>query len=346
MTKGHSADAVRSAVAAGLSDCGENRVAELDEKVGEVGRDAATWHLIGHLQRNKVRRALPALRPDPLVDSRAAGRRVVGRGRASAIDVRGLVQVNVSGEETKGGFNASRRRSRRWKRSQRVSTLPGLTVQGLMTMAPLTEDEGTLRGTFARARELFDRAGNSAASMRGICRWVCPTISKSRLRKAARWFAWEPSCSGNARDDRPDSARSSQEEGRLPPSMRGYDPALVDDFLDLVADRLEELVRAEPDASKSGCPCWRTQVADFRERENALTEALVTAQEMREEMRRQVEKEASSSRREAEQQAEQIRVERCRARARRGSLRRLRARRMQLLQASARSSSASWPNSR
>src|SRR5688572_8881110 len=59
VTKGHPADAIRAAVACGLKDCGENRVPELAEKIETLGRDAAHWHLIGHLQRNKVKAATP-----------------------------------------------------------------------------------------------------------------------------------------------------------------------------------------------------------------------------------------------------------------------------------------------
>jgi hypothetical protein len=159
VTKGHPADAVRSAVAVGLKDCGENRVAELDEKVGEVGRDAVTWHLIGHLQRNKVRRALPLFDLIHSVDSERLADELSAEAVRSQTTVRCLIQVNVSGEETKGGFNAVTALEPALAAIERVSALPGLTVQGLMTMAPLTEDEGTLRGTFARARELFDRSG-------------------------------------------------------------------------------------------------------------------------------------------------------------------------------------------
>jgi cell division initiation protein len=88
--------------------------------------------------------------------------------------------------------------------------------------------------------------------------------------------------------------------------MRGYDPALVDDFLDLVADRLEEVVRENLTlAERVGRQ--DQQVTEYRERERALTEALVTAQEMREEMRQQTSREADLVRRAAEQQAAELR---------------------------------------
>jgi cell division initiation protein len=89
--------------------------------------------------------------------------------------------------------------------------------------------------------------------------------------------------------------------------MRGYDPALVDDFLDLVADRLDELVR-ENLALAERATRQEQQVADFRERERALTEALVTAQEMREEIRRQTTREAELARQAAEQETAQLRA--------------------------------------
>src|SRR5687768_18580626 len=75
-----------------------------------------------------------------------------------------------------------------------------------------------------------------------------------------------------------------KKKGDFRRQMRGYDPALVDDFLDLVADRLEQLVR-ENLTIKERIPMLETQVADFREREKALTDALLTAQERSEERR-------------------------------------------------------------
>jgi cell division initiation protein len=88
--------------------------------------------------------------------------------------------------------------------------------------------------------------------------------------------------------------------------MRGYDPALVDDFLDLVADRLEEVVRENLTLTER-VGRQDQQVAEYRERERALTEALVTAQEMREEMRQQTSREADLVKRAAEQQAADLR---------------------------------------
>lgn len=98
-----------------------------------------------------------------------------------------------------------------------------------------------------------------------------------------------------------------KKKGDFRRAMRGYDPALVDDFLDLVADRLEELVRDNMSLLER-VGRQEEQVRDYRDRERALTEALVSAQEMREEVRRQAAQEAELARRTAEQQAEQMRA--------------------------------------
>lgn len=98
-----------------------------------------------------------------------------------------------------------------------------------------------------------------------------------------------------------------KKKGDFRRAMRGYDPALVDDFLDLVADRLEELVRDNM-ALHERVTRQDEQVKDYRDRERALTEALVSAQEMREEVRKQASREAELAKRAAEQQAEQLRA--------------------------------------
>ena len=98
-----------------------------------------------------------------------------------------------------------------------------------------------------------------------------------------------------------------KKKGDFRRGLRGYEPQQVDDFLDVVADRLDALVR-EHQAFGDQVRRLEQQVAEYREREKALTEALVTAQEMREEMRAQVAREADLSRRTAEQDADRIRA--------------------------------------
>lgn len=123
-----------------------------------------------------------------------------------------------------------------------------------------------------------------------------------------------------------------KKKGDFKKTLRGYDPALVDDFLDVVADRLDQLVR-ENIAMTERITRAEHQVSDNRERERALTDALVTAQEMREEVRQQTAREAELTRRTAEQEAMQIRADAMQAREREEEvLRRLRARQQQLLQ--------------
>ena len=155
VTKGHPVTAVSAAVRAGLRAIGENRVHELEAKRGEYGPDEMQpeWHLIGHLQRNKVRRALRLFDCLHSLDSLRLARELSAEAQRSQLQVRALVQVNVSGEATKGGFDMGQAMAE----IAEVVALPGLTVAGLMTMAPLTEDETVLRATFGGARVLLDR---------------------------------------------------------------------------------------------------------------------------------------------------------------------------------------------
>lgn len=122
-----------------------------------------------------------------------------------------------------------------------------------------------------------------------------------------------------------------KKKGDFRRSVRGYDPAAVDQFLELVADRLEELVR-QAVSQEDRATRLEQLVADFKEREQALTEALVTAQEVREEVKRQAERSADLVRREAEADAEQLRHDAVRQREQEeDALRRLRARREQFM---------------
>jgi PLP dependent protein len=163
VTKTYPAETVLAALRAGLTDIGENRVQELEEKVDAVGRSAASWHLIGHLQRNKARRSLALFDLIHSVDSLRLARTLSKEAQLAETTVRALVQVNVSGEETKGGFEGESTLDQ----IAEVCELPGLRIEGLMTMAPFDADEATLRGVFAAARELRDAAASQHGGVVG-----------------------------------------------------------------------------------------------------------------------------------------------------------------------------------
>jgi pyridoxal phosphate enzyme (YggS family) len=147
VTKGFGADVARSAFDAGLTRLGENRVQEALPKI-EALRDAE-WHLVGRLQRNKVRKALGAFAVIHSVDSVDLLRRLGEDMTAAGLAPRLLLQVNVSGEATKAGFAPGRL----------DEAIPALSnrVVGLMTMARQGADEVEQHRTFATLRVLRDR---------------------------------------------------------------------------------------------------------------------------------------------------------------------------------------------
>ncbi len=151
VTKTHPPEAVLAALEAGIEDVGENRIQEALGKIDEVQNPSVRWHLLGHLQRNKVKFLEPFHMVHSLDSSRLARTMdtwAVERG--SRVNV--LVQVNVSGEETKGGF--SLHEVARFGRELREHE--GLHVRGVMTMAPYEAPEHTLRQVFQGAREARD----------------------------------------------------------------------------------------------------------------------------------------------------------------------------------------------
>src|SRR5512141_749917 len=123
-----------------------------------------------------------------------------------------------------------------------------------------------------------------------------------------------------------------KKKGDFRRALRGYEPELVDDFLDMVADRLEELVRDNM-ALNERVARLEELVTDYREREMALTEALVSAQEFREDQLNHASREAALRLREAEPAAQSIREAALRDRDKEeAALRRVRARRVQLVE--------------
>ena len=163
VTKTYPASAVLAARDAGLTDVGENRVQELAEKVQAVGRDAVTWHLIGHLQRNKARRAIESFDLLHSLDSVRLARELSDAAGAAGSTVRALVQVNASGEETKSGFEPDALVDALGE----ICAMPGVRVEGLMTMAPFTDDRAVLRATFAATRQARDDAAAQLPAFQG-----------------------------------------------------------------------------------------------------------------------------------------------------------------------------------
>lgn len=154
VTKTHPAATVRAAIAAGVADVGENRVQELDEKVVAVGRNAVRWHLIGHLQRNKVAKALPLFDLLHSLDSLRLAEVLSAAAVNVGVTVRALAEINSAGEESKGGFAAAEAVDA----VGRMVELPGVEVVGMMTMAPFTDDVSVIRRAFAATRRAAEEA--------------------------------------------------------------------------------------------------------------------------------------------------------------------------------------------
>jgi pyridoxal phosphate enzyme (YggS family) len=151
---------IRQAVEAGVPALGENRVQEAKEKIAELGRPVP-WHLIGHLQTNKVRDALALFdlihSLDRLELAQECERRASQRGRPVAM----LVQVNVGGEASKGGFEPEHLA----EALEAIARLSHIRVRGLMTIPPAVTRAEDARGWFRTLAELGKRHGLPELSM-------------------------------------------------------------------------------------------------------------------------------------------------------------------------------------
>ena len=152
VTKGFGLDAVAAALDAGLTDLGENRVQEALDKIDTPAGRRATWHLIGHLQRNKAKHVAGRFAVVHSLDSVALAEELDRRTGAAGGRQRVLLQVNVAGEAQKSGCAPADAPAV----ARRVAGLPHLALEGLMTIAPFTDAEDVQRRTFRGLRELRD----------------------------------------------------------------------------------------------------------------------------------------------------------------------------------------------
>jgi pyridoxal phosphate enzyme (YggS family) len=151
VTKTHSAEIVREAIDAGQTLFGESKVQEARVKVPLLPSNLR-WHFIGHLQKNKIRHALPLFELIHSVDSLDLAQAIDRIGQEDGLHTRVLLEVNVAGEGTKFGFQSDKLR----KEMESLLALPRLSIEGLMCIPPLAEKAEVSRKYFVELRELRD----------------------------------------------------------------------------------------------------------------------------------------------------------------------------------------------
>ncbi len=160
VSKTHPAPVLAAALQAGVSAFGENKVQEADDKIADVGRDRAEWHLIGHLQSNKARRAVQLFDVIHSLDSLELARRLErickedGRGELTV-----FVQVDLAGEETKSGVAEEDLN----ELAGFLKTCKHLRFNGLMVLPPFFDDAEATRPYFKRLRAIRDDLATKGA---------------------------------------------------------------------------------------------------------------------------------------------------------------------------------------
>jgi PLP dependent protein len=153
ISKTHPASVIKRVIEFGALDIGENRVQEAEGKISEIGREAARWHLVGHLQANKARRAVNLFDFIHSLDSLDLAHRLdrlcreEGREKLAV-----LVQVDLGHEETKSGVDESELTHL----VENLGPLNRLELTGLMTLPPFFDDPEQSRPFFRRLRQLRD----------------------------------------------------------------------------------------------------------------------------------------------------------------------------------------------
>jgi PLP dependent protein len=152
ISKTHDAAKVRQAYEAGQTLFGESRVQEARMKIPQLP-SSIRWHFVGHLQKNKIRHALPLFEMIHSVDSLALAREINRIAEEEGAHPRALLEVNLAGEGSKFGFQPERLR----EEMESLLTLSRLSIEGLMCIPPLAEEVEASRRFFVQLRELRDR---------------------------------------------------------------------------------------------------------------------------------------------------------------------------------------------
>ena len=151
ITKAHPAEKVREAIDAGQRLFGESRVQEARTKIPEMPSNLR-WHFVGHLQKNKIRHALPLFEMIHSVDSLALAQDMNRIAEQEGLHPRVLLEVNVAGEGSKFGFTPDKLR----EQMEGLLALPRLSILGLMCIPPIANEAAASRKYFVQLRELRD----------------------------------------------------------------------------------------------------------------------------------------------------------------------------------------------
>ena len=160
ISKTHPASVIRTLIELGATDLGENRVQEAEGKIAEIGSEHVRWHLVGHLQANKARRAINLFEVIHSLDSLDLARRLdrlCGEEGRAKLPV--LIQVDLGHEETKSGVDESELTHM----VDGLQSLNHLELIGLMTLPPFFADTEQSRPFFRRLRELRDELRSRGA---------------------------------------------------------------------------------------------------------------------------------------------------------------------------------------
>jgi pyridoxal phosphate enzyme (YggS family) len=152
ISKTHDAEKVREAIEAGQSLFGESKVQEARAKIPDLPSNLR-WHFVGHLQKNKIRHALPLFELIHSVDSLALAQDMNRIAEEDGLHPRALLEVNVAGEGSKFGFQPEKLRAE----MESLLALSRLSILGLMCIPPIAEEAEASRKYFVALRELRDR---------------------------------------------------------------------------------------------------------------------------------------------------------------------------------------------
>ena len=156
VTKTVEAERVREAYDAGIKIYGENRVQEYMGKREKLPVDVS-WHIIGRLQTNKVKYIINNIKLLHSVDRFDLAQEIQKQCEKRDAYMNVLLEINTGEEESKAGFDTENI----FAEAEKIAGLDRLKVNGLMTVAPFTQDEKFLRGVFAKTKEIYDKLGAS-----------------------------------------------------------------------------------------------------------------------------------------------------------------------------------------